>query len=607
VRRFRPRFAFPPFALALLVACGGGGGGDGGSGQNDDPRVAFSANSVTASGTPGDLAPEETITFSVSNNPPDLLYIGLDHSTSGIEHVEWEQAGPAQGSIKVVFREPGSLLNGTYTDSIEVSVCLDNLCRQHVNGSPETLTASLVVSGEGPATATLSQTEFQLQADQRETGQRRAELTAAIANLPPARMWVQNSSTTNAIDFLAEGAVTASTHMTIGFKVANELGVGTYHDTVTVRLCYADNCVRQVPGSPFTVNTTLAITLGLEPGYEALPILSRTPLRHDILDAEYSAGLNAIVMTATYPGNAIYVYDLDTGVEREQALAKAPTSLSVAPDGLTAAVGHDAFVSVIDLAGIEAGGSPAPVVLNVSIPVHGVALDGQGHVFAVPRSEDGDNIHAIDIATNVEQQTPGYVERIRVQPGSQFLYGTSDIVSSDLRKWDVSSGVASYLYAWPYFNERSVCREFWFNEPGDRIYAACGEVFTADADSAQDLQLAGTMALTEPVSDSENQIRALSHSAARQEIAIVESMFFDCEIGPLYSPCFTRFATFDDATLVRTSIYGIGSLRTGGTDYAQRGVYVFHDAASGRRILIGELEGPPGEDSRFWLEVVDLP
>lgn len=603
----RLRAAAAAFALALLAACGGGGGGGSDPEPDDRPSVSFSANGVTASGTPGDLGPEETITFAVSNNPPDVLYIALDHSVNGIGHVEWEQTGRAQGLLKVVFQEPGAFLNGTYSDSIEVSICLDNLCREHVKGSPKTLTASLVVSGEGPATATLSQTDVQMQADQRETGQRQVEVVATIANMPPARVHLRNSFTSNGVEHLAQGGTTDTATTHIAFKIASELDVGTYHDTVTIELCYADNCVRQLPGSPFTVSTTFAITLGVEPGYESLPILSRTQLRHDILDAEYSAGLNAIVMIASYPGNWIYVYDLDTGDERKLALPKAPTSLSVAPDGLTAAIGHDAFISVVDLAGIEAGGSPAPVVLNVSIPVFDVALDGAGHVFAVPRTENGDNIHAIDIATNTEQQTPGYIDRIRVQPGSQSLYGTSAFVPDLIKKWDISSGVANFLYPWPYFNERSACREFWFNQPGNRIYAACGDTFTADADPAQDLQLAGTLALTEPVSYSENYIRALSHSAARHEIALVESMYFDCEIGPLYSPCFTRYATYDDTTLERTSIYGIGSLRTGGQDYAQRGIHVFHDAASGRRILIGELEGPPNEDSRYWLEVIDLP
>ena len=590
----------------LLLSCGGGGGGD--SGGNDDPhagaRLELSTRSVSASGTPGDLAPEQTFTFVVTNNPPAELYIDYNHSTNGVYRVEFEQTGPAEGTMKVVFHEAGSLLNNTYADTIEIHLCFDIQCRTEVKNSPATVATTYVVSGDGPSSASLSQNSIELTADQREDLERRQDLIATIDVVPPAGLHIQTSFTSNAVKFVARGAVLETTQITVGFNPGSQFAVGSYDDTVTIKLCYAENCVRQIGGSPFTVSTTLNVTLGVEPGLPQLQFLSRQPLGHDVIDAAYSAAMNAVVMVGSSPANALYVYDIDDATERSQPLTKLPTALSVSPDGLIAAVGHDAFISVVNLATVGDAAAPAPTVLNVSIPVYDIAIDGNGHVYAVPIEEISDNIYAIDIATNTEQQTPASVEKIAVHPGAQSLYGLPDSPVGDLRKWDISSGVPSYLYAYQYQFELRTCMNYWFSEIGDRIYTACGETFSASANPSEDMIRVGTIPLTEPVSADEHYIRSLSHSAADHEIALVEWQFFDCIIGPLYSPCYTHLAYVDDATLNQTAIFSIGPVTTGGSTYVQRGRYVFHDEGSTHKILITELEEPPSNDQRYWLNVI---
>lgn len=594
------------FALLVLLlqSCGGGGGDGGGSEPGLTARLSISTSNVSASGTPGDLAPERTVILAVTNDPPDVVYYEIDHSTNGLERVQFMQTGPAQGEIQFFFRPPGSLVNDTYEDSVEIRVCFDDLCRNDINGSPKTVRTAYVVNGDGPTSASLSRSVIELTADHREVIGRSESITATLNALPPSGVHIDTIQSSNAIDFVASGAPGLITDMTIGFVAGDRLDVGSYSDSVSVRVCYDQSCVRQVAGSPFEVATTFDVTLGVEPGLPSLQFLSREPLGHDVIDAEYSAAMNAIVMVGSNPQNAIHVFDIDTGIESEQLLARVPTAVAISPDGFTAAVGHEGRVSVMNLAMVGSAGAPAPTSLNISIPVHDIALDGDGHVYAVPIYEMGDNIHAIDIATNTEQQIPGFIERIRLQPGAQSLYGMPDIPPTELRKWDVTSDVPSYLYRWPYFGEHDACFDFWFSEPGDRIYTGCGQTFSASADPAQDMIYVGSVPLSEPTGYDDNYIRSLSHSAAENEIALVEWHHFDCELGPLYRPCYTRLAYVDDVLYNRTAIYGIGPVTTGGASFAQRGRYVFHDAQSSRKYLISELEGASSEDLRYWISVI---
>lgn len=588
----------------LLQSCGGGGGGDGdGSGSGSDARLSISASSVSASSTPGDLAPQRTVTLTITNNPPPVVYIDYDYSASGIDRVEFAQTAPAQGELRIFFRSAGSLLNATYDDTVDVRVCLDDLCQTDLRGSPRTIRTSYVVSGSGPTSATISRSTIALTVDHREQGRRREAITATLNALPPSGVHINMLHTSNAVEFAAQGAPGLVTDMLIGFVAGRDRPIGSYDDTVTVKVCYDNTCVRQVTGSPFTVATTMNVTLGEENGLPQLDVLSRTPLGHDVIDAEYSGAMNAIVMVGGYPQPAIHVFDLDTGVASQQALAMVPTAVAISPDGLTAAVGHNARISLVDLQDVGTPGAPAPVLLNVSIPVYDVALD-DGNVFAVPAFGQGDSIHAVDIASNTEQLVQGFLERMRLRPGTSSLYAIDNIPPNDLSKWDVSSGVPSFLYGSPDQGSRDACHDFWFSQPGDRIFTGCGATFSANADPGQDLLYSGSMPLTAPTGRGDNYIRSLSHSAPESEIALIEWNYFDCLIGPLYRPCYTRLAYYDDAFYSRTAIYAIGPVTTGGAPYAQRGLYVFHDPQSGRKYLIGELEGSPSPDQKYWLSII---
>src|SRR5689334_1462199 len=72
------------------------------------------------------------------------------------------------------------------------------------------------------------------------------------------------------------------------------------------------------------------------------------PLAYRPVDAGFSASLDRIVLISANP-NALHIYDPVSQNDVKVSLAQPPLSLSISPDGLHAAVGHDALISYVNL------------------------------------------------------------------------------------------------------------------------------------------------------------------------------------------------------------------------------------------------------------------
>src|SRR5438270_3679396 len=73
-----------------------------------------------------------------------------------------------------------------------------------------------------------------------------------------------------------------------------------------------------------------------------------TPLTFRPDAAEFSASLDRIIMISASP-NQLHIYDPATNTDKTAALSQVPLSLSVSPDGLHAAVGHNQLISYVNL------------------------------------------------------------------------------------------------------------------------------------------------------------------------------------------------------------------------------------------------------------------
>jgi hypothetical protein len=597
--------------VLLLQACGGGGGGGGGGGSGPDPapRLSVDTTEISVSAQPGDEFPRSQVTLTITNPPEEGLFVGAQYTANGISTLDFAAISATQGQLLVYFQLPSSIENGTYDDTIELQVCTDEQCANDIAGSPVTITTSYVVSGS--RTASIDRNSIEYRTDTQQEDYRTESVRLTIPSPPFGGAYIRTDYSSNAIvGVTTQGVSQTVTNVQIEILSGRSMRPGVYDDTVTITVCYDNSCARQLEGSPFVVTSHVTVDAGPEPGIDPLEVLSRAALPHDLIDAEYSETLDAVVMVGAYPANALYVYDVNTGTERQLLLATTPTAVSVAPDGLTAAVGHDALITVVDLTQVGQPGAPAPTLLNVSADVLDIVLDGRGRVHALERFAEWQDIHTVDIAANTEQLSSGrqvYGGSLgRLHPSGNYIYTADNGISpSDIEKWDITSGSVAWVSDSPYHGDHAMCGNLWFRRDGATIYTACGNTFGSSTDPAQDMLYTGGLELFAP-RDYDWLIRSLSHSSVTSEIALVEAETDSCDRTPAEAGrCLTHLASYESDFLGRQSVHSIGPFTVGERAYQQRGLFVFHDAAGSRKILLSKLDGMANPDTEYYLSVIN--
>lgn len=247
-----------------------------------------------------------------------------------------------------------------------------------------------------------------------------------------------------------------------------------------------------------------------------------TNLSFRILDAEYSKQLDRIIAVSNQPSNQLHIYDPISGLSSAVSLTVVPTSVSVSPDGLHAAVGHSGAISYIDLV-LET----AEKVINTTADAYDVVLAGNGYAYVFPGTDQWVQIHCINISDGTETLSPPYntyeKTSAKLHPSGTALYGADNGISpADIRKYDISAGTATYLYDSPYHGDYAMCGDLWISEDGFRIFTKCGNVFRSSPSRYSSGSTPDDMAY----SGSLSQLSGVTHlnhsSTANQVVAIAK-------------------------------------------------------------------------------------
>lgn len=412
--------------------------------------------------------------------------------------------------------------------------------------------------------------------------------------------------------------------LNVGYRPASTLFNGTYTDELIIHACRDEACNQPLQGSP--VRITLAYTVtgtdpqtGQEGPFDAqappLAVQSRVALSHDVIDAEYSRSLDRVVMVATSPRNALYIYDAATFSEQSLSLEKRPTAVSLSPDGLTAAVGHDGFISIVNLATFGQQPAPAPLLLNVSADAFDVEMDGRNRVHAIPNTEEPANIHTVEIATGAEHLSyfnpPVYGQSyVRVHPSGDYLFvGDPQMSPTKMVKWDITGDAATFTSQSANFDMAYIgsCGKIWFNESGSHVYSQCGHAFAPDGPPNTDLPKIGRLGLSGPeITTDAYTITWLDQYATRNEITLIEANAFWCKMPMFREPCYHRLGVFDDnAPFTRRAHYALDPLMVNGMLYGQRGLFVFYKADGSSKILVSRLDAIPDPNAEYYLSVLE--
>lgn len=606
--------------LLVLAGCGGGGGGGGGgsTGPSSTPAggantsVTIESNAITITTTPTDVQPVRTLVLTVNNMPADGLYVDGEYSENGLALADVFGTSDTTGQLLVQFKRAADLPDGVYEDVIEFKLCHDEACNSQVIGSPVKVTTKYTVAS--PASATIDQTSISLIQTTSASFNQPQSLTLTIAGLPadaPALTIKPTQGSYNGVSSVSPTPVTATqTRVDVNFHAPNTKPPGVYTDTLNLAVCYDSACKRPVQGAPFAISTSYTLVQGQlpEPGIASVPISSRVALGHDVVDAEFSKSLNALVMVSSWPQNVLRVRDEATGSEKTLALNKPPRAVSLSPDGSKAAIGHDALITYVDLTQLGAVGAPAPKLLNLSAVAGDLVLDGRGKVHVFPAVDQWINVHTVDVATNTETKVWTFTyagSRARLHPAGDKVYSANNGLSpSDIQAYDVSVSPLVSLGDSPYHGDYAMCGNLWFSEDGATIYTACGNAFRSSTVAGQDMVYAGAMVLggTIPIYYW-YEIQSLSHRGAAKEIAVIDQSTYECRDFTGQAKCYSHLNLYDSDFLNRTAQFVFPTVQVNGLNYQQLGRFVFH-RNGGAKVVISELLNVPDRAQQFHLSVV---
>jgi chitinase len=313
---------------------------------------------------------------------------------------------------------------------------------------------------------------------------------------------------------------------------------------------------------------------------------------HSVVDAEYSRTLERLVIASDAP-SGLYIVDPVGGIETFVELPT-PTSVSVGPDGTSAAVGHELAVSHVRLTdGVVLGTFP------LTVNVHDVVLAGNGFAYAVP-SEYGqnDDLRCLDLATGTETVADeisfAAQSRVKLHPSGTFLYHSGPSNTSGMAKWNISAGTAEYLYDAPYSGESQACGDLWISQDGQRIFTRCGVAFQSSDTPPEDMLTVGWLGGVDFV------LHADHSSVASKVVAIP-----DTAANPFGDRSLEHSVRIYDDSLAFERRIGLLPVVTGEQVHPLNGRFAFI-SGDGARLLIVVQESVESGDGNLGLLVHQL-
>ncbi len=341
--------------------------------------------------------------------------------------------------------------------------------------------------------------------------------------------------------------------------------------------------------------TTILFVLGFAffPGHARSQTLG---LSYRPVAAEYSTAIDRIILIAGNP-NQLHIYNPATRSDVAVNLSKPPLSVSVSPDGMHAAVGHDSLVSYVNL-------SSALVEKTLPAPglVTGLAL-GTTYIY-IPSAG------SIQISTGALTSSVSFpgASVTRLHPDGTGLYIIPPGSPGTLLDVDVSNGPMAGSSSGPYSGDFPICGGIWFSPDGRRVYTGCSTVFQANPpvkgpgefswsrlDTRWDQLYWTTLAGT-------GLIRSLSESAAVGRIALIPSS--NPNTGQAVAD--NQVFLYDNSFLEPAGIFQLPGFTAGGSTYQSHGQQVFFNSTGTALYAVMQADASSGLTNDFAIQVIPL-
>jgi hypothetical protein len=233
-----------------------------------------------------------------------------------------------------------------------------------------------------------------------------------------------------------------------------------------------------------------------------------------VTDAEYSDALDRIVLVAREP-SALVLLDPVSLERTTLELPMRPTAISVSLDGLTAAVGHDAWISIVDLT------VPAILdVVEVTAPLFDLVLADNDYAYGFPSRDQWVDLHSVSLADGFETRIFATLRDKSIgalHPDGHRVYTNASFFPA--ARFDTTLGPAALVEPPDRELEGGLCNDVTFADGGARLVTGCGQVYWSTADPATDMRYAG--ALERPAALASWPLGALDWSASAGTFGMV--------------------------------------------------------------------------------------
>ncbi|MBL8240931.1 MAG: BACON domain-containing protein, partial [Bryobacterales bacterium] len=318
-------------------------------------------------------------------------------------------------------------------------------------------------------------------------------------------------------------------------------------------------------------------------------LAAQTTLQFRPLAAGYSRALDRIIMTAEAP-NSLHIYDPVADSDVVVALPASPLSLSVLPNGLSAAVGMDGKIVMVDLAAGTVG-AIYPVTGRVSSLV---ASNSYVHF------DDRGAVRSVSLSTGALAPTAGTIYATiatsKLHPSGNWIYVVD---SSLLRRIDISTGPATSIdQEYTYRNYSVICGDIWTLAGGTRLATECGGVFSTTNEAATDRKYQTTLTgigLIRHIAESATLSRVAALSTGIASYYVTAEVPLDNEIL-LYSN-----GTFQELGRLRLNDFVVNTI-----PHQARGKWIFFDNAGNTLYAVMQADSRSGLLRDFAVQTFSL-
>lgn len=211
-----------------------------------------------------------------------------------------------------------------------------------------------------------------------------------------------------------------------------------------------------------------------------------------VVDAEYDRNNDMIIIVSENP-NELRVFDPSDNSISTVPLNLPPSCVSVGLDGTYAVVGHNGWFSYIDLTSMTIKDN-YPVTTNI----YDIILAPNNWVYAISKEGQWGRARCINLLNGTETEHIGNQIRertkVKLHPSGDFIYGANNgLIPSDIEKYDITSGVANYLYDSPYHGDFEFDGNLWISDDGKRLFTKSRRVFNSNSNQSQDMTYNGEL------------------------------------------------------------------------------------------------------------------